>query len=322
MDEKENKTHAEIIAEQLSNIESLGDELPAVIAAGSLRKLLRHLAAAHKREVDNLNSVIQATVSRSDAEIDRLRRELSKTRPKNGGHLGQFDAEALRDALKEIEATVTAALAHQPEDEAKCGQFLYDALVKCFNLADLACHAARTESGAVVSRAAATAENSSEVGNAAKLREALETTIEALCKRCKENECKVWRTQDACEAYRKARAALAEPPRNCDVGTAEEQSRRMHEFCDSHGHGFDGQKCYSCENCRFISIDRCELAWAQLPYESEAASPLPRPATEQEIEDGKAKWCHACATDCPDKGKDLLCVCVRFKKESEAADGK
>lgn len=106
------------------------------------------IEAAHRRDVDRLNSCIQATVSRSDAEIDRLRLELSKTRPKNGGDFGQFDAEALRDALKDIEATVTAALAHQPEDEAKCGQFLYDALVKSFNIADLACHAARTESEA------------------------------------------------------------------------------------------------------------------------------------------------------------------------------
>ena len=49
----EHKTHAEIIAEQLTNIESLGDELPAVIAAGSLRKLLRHLDEAHKREIED-----------------------------------------------------------------------------------------------------------------------------------------------------------------------------------------------------------------------------------------------------------------------------
>ena len=49
----EQKAHAEIIAEQLTNIESLGDELPAVIAAGSLRKLLRHLDEAHKREIED-----------------------------------------------------------------------------------------------------------------------------------------------------------------------------------------------------------------------------------------------------------------------------
>ena len=67
-------------------------------------------------------------------------------------------------------------------------------------------------------------------------------------------------------AKQKAEAALAAPPRNCDVGTAEEQAKRLDAFCDSHGHGFDGQKIYCCENCQLISVDRCELAWAQMPY--------------------------------------------------------
>lgn len=69
-----------------------------------------------------------------------------------------------------------------------------------------------------------------------------------------------------------ARKALAEPPRNCDVGTVEEQAKRMDKFCDSHRHGFDGRSRYACENCKFISVDRCELAWAQLPYESKEGS--------------------------------------------------
>ena len=63
-----------------------------------------------------------------------------------------------------------------------------------------------------------------------------------------------------------AMSALAEPVRNCDVGSVDEQAERMDMFCKSHGHGFDGQKCYACENCKFISVDRCELAWAQMPY--------------------------------------------------------
>ena len=44
--------------------------------------------------------------------------------------------EKMRDALKQVEATVTATLAHQPEDDEKCGQFLYDALVRVYNIAD------------------------------------------------------------------------------------------------------------------------------------------------------------------------------------------
>ena len=56
--------------------------------------------------------------------------------------------EKLRNALKEVESTVTATLAHQPEDDEKCSQFLYDALVKVYNIADLACHEARGDSSA------------------------------------------------------------------------------------------------------------------------------------------------------------------------------
>ena len=49
----------------------------------------------------------------------------------------------LRNSLKDIEAHITAALAQQPEDDAKCGQHLYDALTYAFNAADSACHECR-----------------------------------------------------------------------------------------------------------------------------------------------------------------------------------
>ena len=51
--------------------------------------------------------------------------------------------QRMRDALKEIEATVTTTLAQQPEDDEKCGQILYDALVTVHNKADLACYFSR-----------------------------------------------------------------------------------------------------------------------------------------------------------------------------------
>ena len=49
----------------------------------------------------------------------------------------------LCNSLKDIEAHITAALAQQPEDDAKCGQHLYDALTYAFNAADSACHECR-----------------------------------------------------------------------------------------------------------------------------------------------------------------------------------
>ena len=61
-----------------------------------------------------------------------------------------------------------------------------------------------------------------------------------------------------------AESALSAPPRNCDVGTVEEQAERFHAFCTSN------KKCgdvYSCERCQFNAVEDCELAWAQMPYE-------------------------------------------------------
>ncbi len=55
---------------------------------------------AAKREIEKLNSVIQATVSRSDAEIDRLRREIAELRKQIGNAAAMRKAlEAARDLL-------------------------------------------------------------------------------------------------------------------------------------------------------------------------------------------------------------------------------
>lgn len=61
------------------------------------------------------------------------------------------------------------------------------------------------------------------------------------------------------------KTALSKPPRNCDVGTAEEQAKRMDAYCASHGERIGCS--WRCDNCPLCSIDRCELVWAQMPYE-------------------------------------------------------
>ena len=53
------------------------------------------------------------------------------------------------------------------------------------------------------------------------------------------------------------RAALAEPPRNCDVGTAEEQNKRL---CSDF---------FSVRQCG--SFTRTALEWGQMPYEEGGA---------------------------------------------------
>lgn len=57
--------------------------------------------------------------------------------------------------------------------------------------------------------------------------------------------------------------ALSAPPRNCDVGTPEEQTRRFDAFCAAHH--FQSEKC--CSNCPCRGADNCEFKWGQLPYE-------------------------------------------------------
>ena len=65
-------------------------------------------------------------------------------------------------------------------------------------------------------------------------------------------------TKAVIEAGNAIEAALSAPPRNCDVGTAEEQEMRLEEFCDSHECNID---------CPLSNYNCSQLSWAQMPYE-------------------------------------------------------
>lgn len=73
-------------------------------------------------------------------------------------------------------------------------------------------------------------------------------------------------SDDPVEAARVAVAMLAYKgkPRNCDIGTAEEQAERMDDFCARHGERIGCS--WRCDNCPLCSINRCDLVWAQMPY--------------------------------------------------------
>lgn len=66
-------------------------------------------------------------------------------------------------------------------------------------------------------------------------------------------------------------AALAAPPRNCDVGTPEEQIERWEEFCIAHHEYWKPsvsltaiQRC----NCPCQQGNSCNyFIWAQMPYQ-------------------------------------------------------
>ena len=67
-------------------------------------------------------------------------------------------------------------------------------------------------------------------------------------------------------AYQIAEEALAEPLRNCDIGTAEEQYERYEKFCYAHRSREKG-----CGDCPLCDIPCCEFAWLQMPYEEGGA---------------------------------------------------
>lgn len=108
------------------------------------------------------------------------------------------------------------------------------------------------------------------IGNMAAVREALKNLtrfaesdirqLECLAKRAIDNNIYGGGILQAlCGAIREGKSALSAPPRNCDVGTAEEQASRFIALCDS-------LKCPSCP-CRFGKTTDCALNWAQMPYE-------------------------------------------------------
>ena len=107
-------------------------------------------------------------------------------------------------------------------------------------------------------------------GNAAKLREALEYLCSISDLDLSELEALGNRLEDTStyggglvlklvHGVRNGQKALASPPRNCDVGTAKEQTDRYETFCASvHP---------SCVACKADSqYTKCEFVWAQMPY--------------------------------------------------------
>ena len=65
--------------------------------------------------------------------------------------------------------------------------------------------------------------------------------------------------EEMANALDKAKAALAEPIRNCDVGTAEEQVERHKRLCESMSH--------ITKDCWVVGCRKCIAVWAQMPYE-------------------------------------------------------
>ena len=101
-------------------------------------------------------------------------------------------------------------------------------------------------------------EKSQPIGNAAAMREALRACLDFIMRLDRAFNPFMQNLLE--NAIAKAKAALAAPPRNCDVGTAEEQAERYMKFCKNY------PKCTGCPCVGRMQYHQCELAWAQMPY--------------------------------------------------------
>ena len=98
-----------------------------------------------------------------------------------------------------------------------------------------------------------------QLGDCAKMREALEQLYDQICYGETERNVAVNRQM--------IRAALAAPVKNCDVGTADEQYGRWLTFCRSYDTDCSGCPCDECDG----STAHCFARWAQMPYEKGGA---------------------------------------------------
>ena len=102
-----------------------------------------------------------------------------------------------------------------------------------------------------------------QLNNAAKMREALSDACYAMFNFLKTQN---GGYEEMAKALDKAKAALATHPRNCDIGTVEEQAERFDCFCYNHRSREKG-----CGDCPLLEGGPCELAWTQMPYEEGGA---------------------------------------------------
>lgn len=107
-----------------------------------------------------------------------------------------------------------------------------------------------------------------------KLREALEDIVHGIEEKYAAAPTQVTPHEDA--ILHRCNAALAAPRLNCEVGTAEEQAERFENFCLKYigcAEETGGSHCIGCplEKASRHTTQKCELYWAQMPYEEGGA---------------------------------------------------
>ena len=114
---------------------------------------------------------------------------------------------------------------------------------------------------------AAAKREKAQLGNSAAMREALEVCLDFIMRL--DRAFNPFMQNMLENAIAKSNASLSAPPRNCDVGTAEEQAKRFGKVCGKYYN--EEEQCN--EKCPLASLDvihgfpRCQAYWAQMPYE-------------------------------------------------------
>ena len=94
------------------------------------------------------------------------------------------------------------------------------------------------------------------VGNATVMREALvkaDAAFRLISKSAWFIDANFSETKEVMEAGNAIAAALSAPPRNCDVGTANEQIERHQKWCNS-------------DRCVYKNRVECFAEWSHMPY--------------------------------------------------------
>lgn len=227
---------------------------------------MRDLGALDEKSGDMIPRSLQALGLRTYADRFEAARKREQADPLAKPNLCRSCKHLLPDGCEICgcgDYVEAAEREHNRQYEPKCNWSIKDALALANTLAN---HGLRDgNADAASSCIYSLCRILSSHGNAAALRRALEDTEELLEHFAKPGTM----LHSAFFLHmRDNRAALSAPPRNCDVGTAEEQARRFQLFCQAH-RAFDAECSTRCPFVGTADINHCQSGWAQLPYKEE-----------------------------------------------------
>ena len=255
-------------------VRQLGDDMPYIVMARQMRSLADDIVAAHKREIDKLKEQIEDLRQQCDVWSKRAD-ELKMNCDEHYAKLKQVgDAAHKREADSIHRAMVILAGIEMPDHDYP--PKLWTALEDAYDaLSDAVGTDGETTSDIEEAKSIGRHFVIQPHGDAAKLREACAKAAESaaeIMERVRHKDGLAFNTANYIVGV--AKDALAEPSRNCDVGTPREQNERFVSFCASHYRGAEAMKTDDgpCDCPCWVKGQGCNcFVWAQMPYEEGGA---------------------------------------------------